>query len=41
MIENYTSKEYADKAVEANALKKMLYILLTPTEFEKTVLKCL
>lgn len=38
MIKNYTDKEYANKAVEANSLNKMLYILVTPTEFEKDVL---
>lgn len=38
MIKNYTDKEYADKAVEANSSNKQLYILVTPTEFEKDVL---
>ncbi len=38
MIKNYTSKEYASKAVEANSSNKQLYVLVTPTEFEKDVL---
>ena len=38
MIKNYTDKDYADKAVEANKQNKKLYILVTPTEFEKDVL---
>lgn len=35
MIKNYTINEYAEKAVEANSSNKQLYILVTPTEFEK------
>lgn len=38
MIKNYTDKDYVDKAVEANKQNKKLYILVTPTEFEKDVL---
>ena len=38
MIKNYTDKEYADKAVEANSLSQKLYVLITPTEFERVVL---
>lgn len=38
MIKNYTSIEYTNKAVEANSSNKQLYILVTPTEFEKDVL---
>lgn len=38
MIKNYTDKDYADKAVEANSLNKKLYVFTTPTEFEKDVL---
>lgn len=33
MIKNYTDKDYADKAVEANSKGLSLYILVTPTEF--------
>ena len=33
MIKNYTNKEYASKAVEANSKGLSLYILITPTEF--------
>lgn len=39
MIKNYTNKDYADKAVEANSQGKQLYILVTPTEFEREVLE--
>ena len=38
MIKNYTNQEYADKAVEANSSSQKLYILVTPTEFERNVL---
>lgn len=38
MIKNYTDKDYADKAVEANSLSQKLYVLITPTEFERVVL---
>lgn len=38
MIKNYSDKEYADKAVEANSSNQKLYILVTPTEFERDVL---
>ena len=38
MIKNYTINEYAEKAVEANSSNKQLYILVTPTEFERDVL---
>lgn len=33
MIKNYTEKDYADKAVEANNKGLSLYILVTPTEY--------
>lgn len=38
MIKNYIDKDYADKAVEANSLGQKLYVLVTPTEFERDVL---
>lgn len=38
MIKNYTNKDYSDKAIEANSKGQSLYILLSPTEFEKDVL---
>ena len=38
MIYNYTNKDYADKAIEANSKGQSLYVLVTPTEFEKEVL---
>ena len=36
MIKQYTDKDYADKAVEANSKGLSLYILVTPTEFSGT-----
>lgn len=38
MIYNYTNKDYADKAIEANSKGQSLYVLVTPTDFEKDVL---
>ena len=33
MIKNYTDRDYANKAIEANSKGLSLYILVTPTEF--------